>query len=152
MTPPTPAITFTPSTSGGGARLSLARNNATTATTLVLDLRAQDVSQLYGVAFDLSYPSSVLRYSRAAEGTFLASGSSTTFQVAEVSTGHLVVGLSRIGPTGGVDGSGLVLSLEFTAANAGSGALTFSENLAFSPNGLGQNGVAWDGGTVQVTR
>lgn len=150
--PPAQQITFTPASGGGGTRLSLAQGTASTASTLILELRAQQAGNLYGVAFDLTYPNAVLRYDRATEGTFLSAGSGTSFQVVETSPGRLVVGVSRLGASGGVGGNGLVLSLELSAIAAGTGTFAFQENLTYGPDGLGQNGVAWDGGTVQVVR
>lgn len=149
---PSPGITFTPSSGGGGANsLGLAQGAGTTANTLVLELRANQVTDLYGVAFDLAYPEGLLTFSRFTEGPFLASaGDDTTVQVSG-QTGSLVVGLSQLGMTAGVDGSGLLLTFEFTANGAGNGSFTFSDNQAFFPSGAPQ-AVAWQAGTVVVTR
>jgi len=148
--PPQPQIVFT--SNGNVSGVVLARATTSTATTLVLEVRASEVSGLYGVAFDLTYPSAVLRYRAAHTGPFLGAGSvEVSTQVAETSPGHLVVGVSRLGQSGGVDGSGLLLSLDFDAVAAGSGAFSFSKNSAFRPDGSPQQ-VGWSAGTVTVVR
>jgi len=151
--PPPPPISFTPGGAAGANSLALAQGAGTNSTTLVLELRASQVEGLYGVAFDLAYPGATLTYTRASEGSFLASaGAPTSFQVAQPTPGSLVVGLSRLGQQAGVSGSGVLLSLEFAAGANGSGALTFSRNLAYAADGTPQAGVAWTAGTVQVNR
>ena len=77
-------------------------------------MRARQVPDLYGVAFDLEYPTA-LRFDAATEGTFLSAGAMTSFQVASGQPGRLVVGLTRLGPRPGVNGEGALLVLRFTA-------------------------------------
>jgi hypothetical protein len=52
--PPAAGIILTPQAAPGVNSLDLASGAATTATTLVLELRANQVTDLYGVAFDLT--------------------------------------------------------------------------------------------------
>lgn len=151
--PPPPApVSFT--SSGGGANsLSLAQGAGTTANLLVLELRADQVTDLYGIAFDLTYPAGLLSFSGGRQGAFFAQGgAATTFQVGEASAGRLVVGASRLGGVAGAGGSGVVLSLDFTVLANGSGGISFSENQAFDPAGVAMGGIAWNGGSVQINR
>ena len=146
--PPPPGITFTPS--GGGANsISLGAGAATNQTTLFLEVRANSVTDLYGVAFDLHYPNAVLQYVRADDGGFLGGG---TFQVAESTPGTLVVGASKLGSVTGSAGSGVLLILEFRATAAGNGTFTFADNTAFNAAGSPMSGLTWAAGTVTVTR
>jgi hypothetical protein len=148
--PPPPSITFTASSTGPG--IVLAQGAATSASTLVLEVRASQVSGLYGIAFDLDYPSAVLHYATARAGTFLTQGGAQiSTQVAETAPGHLVVGVSRIGPVAGATGSGVVLELDFTATAAGSGGFTFSKNSAYRADGSVVS-LTWGAGTVAVVR
>lgn len=144
--PSQPSLVFTP-TGGGGSGITLAAGAASTATTLFLEVRANQVSDLYGVAFDLSYPSNLLQYVRTTQGPFLAGGS---LQIAP-SAGNLVVGLSNLGPVPGASGSGVLMTLEFRAVGAGQGAIGFSRNVAANSGGQSINGLSWGTGTVRVT-
>ncbi|HEY4564501.1 MAG TPA: hypothetical protein VIJ36_16075, partial [Thermoanaerobaculia bacterium] len=72
--PPTPGIVLTPQGTPGANSLYLASGAATTATTLVLELRANQVTDLYGVAFDLTYPATQLQFVRATAGPLLNNG------------------------------------------------------------------------------
>lgn len=146
---PTPGIIFTP-TGGTGSGISLA-GTATTATNLVVEVRANSVQDLYGVAFDLSFPSTLLRLDTSTRGAFLGDEGNTTLALVQPTPGNLVVGLSRLGTLPGVSGSGVLLTLRFTSIGSGSGAFTFSRNSAFGSSGAALTGLSWAGGSVQVT-
>jgi hypothetical protein len=152
-TQPPAGIFFTPAAGTATPAIVLTERADSTANTLYLEVRAVGVTDLYGLAFDLQYPASVLQFQAATEGTFLsASGTPTTFQAVESPAGNLVVGLSRLGDLAGADGSGLLLTLELQATAAGSGAFTFSGNTAFDHLGQPESSVDWRAGTVQVVR
>ncbi len=149
--PPTNSLTYSPAQAAPTNSLSLVRTNGTDPDQLVLELRATGVTDLYGVAFDITYPSS-LRYDSASEGTWLsASGSvATSFQVAP-QTGRLVIGLSRLGDLGGATGDGTLLTLRFGAATAGNGALEFVGPRAYNSGSVAYT-AQWIGGSVAVVR
>jgi len=144
--PPQASLVFTPQ-GGGDTGLSLAAGAGSNATTLILEVRANSVTDLYGVAFDLSYPANLVQYVRTTQGPLLAGG---TLQVAP-GTGTLVVGLSNLGPVPGASGSGVLMTLEFRAAGAGQGSFAFSRNVAVNSAGQSINGLSWGTGTVRVT-
>lgn len=146
-TPSQPSVTFTPQ-SPGPSGILLATGAGSNATTLVLEVRATSVSDLYGVAFDLTYPPNLLQHVRSTQGPLLAGG---TFQ-GSTSAGRLVVGLSNLGPVPGTSGSGVLLTFEFRAVGAGEGALAFSKNQAVDSQGQAIAGLTWSAGTVRVTQ
>ena len=147
--PSTSGLTFTAAGSSTGPAALLQRQG-TGSQTLTLELAVQDVSSLYGLFFDLTYPSSVLSYEGATEGDFLSSGGNpTSFQVAE-DAGRLVVGLTRLGQSGGRGGSGVVLTLRFRVIASGNGGLRFSRNEAQAANGDAL-ALDWIGGNVQAS-
>ena len=150
--PPQTGITFTASGATGGNTVTLASGAGTNSNTLVLEVRANQVTGLFGLAFDLSYPSTVLTFTQGTEGTVLSSGAPTSFQVREVSPGNLVVGLTRLGPVAGLDANGVLMTLTFTSTAAGSGSFAFGRNEGIGADGLGLIALAWGGGSVQVTR
>jgi len=147
--PPQPGITFTAQGTATANSLSLASGTGTTANTLILEVRATQVTDLYGVAFDLAYPNTVLQYVRATPGPLLANGS---VQAVASTPGTLVVGGTHLGNVAGANGSGLVMTLEFSALVAGSGNFAFSRNTAFDSDGDPMAGVGWVAGSVTVTR
>lgn len=148
--PPVAGIAFTPQGVPASNTVYLASGAATTATTLVLEVRASQVTDLYGVAFDLSYPSTQLTFSRVTAGPLL--GASGSVQAVASTPGTLVVGGSHLGAVPGANGSGVVLTLEFTAGAAGTGSFAFARNSAFNSSGQTLAGTSWLAGSVQVTR
>lgn len=147
--PPPPGIVFTAQGAAGVNSVSLASGAATTATTLVLEVRATQVSDLYGVAFDLAYPSTQLQFVRATPGPLLGNGSA---QAVPSTPGTLIVGGTHLGSVAGATGSGVLMTLEFTAVAAGQGAFVYSRNSAFDSHGAAMTGVSWVAGSVTVTR
>jgi hypothetical protein len=145
--PPTRGIVFTPASTAANG-VSLAAATAPDNSTLVLEVRADAVTDLYGVAFNLHYPNSVLRYVRATQGTFLTGGS---LQIAEGAGGTLIVGLSKLGTAAGSSGSGVLLTLEFQSVAAGDGTFSFTNNTAINSATQTISGFSWSAGTARVT-
>ena len=149
--PPPPGITFTAAGTAPANSVALGSGGAT-ATTLALEVRANQVTNLYGVSFDLQYPATVLRYDGATEGTLLnASGTvATSLQVVESPAGTLVVGFTRLGTAGGLSGSGTLLTFNFSARAAGTGPFTFVAPAGVDPSGQALTGLSFAAGTVEV--
>jgi hypothetical protein len=144
-------LTYNPAQSASTNSLSLARTNGTDPNQLVLELRATGVTDLYAVAFDLTYPSS-LRYDSSSEGTWLSASGAvpTSLQIGQQS-GRLVVGLSRLGAVGGATGDGALLTLRFSAVTTGNGALEFVGPSAYNSFNVAYT-AQWIGGSVAVVR
>jgi hypothetical protein len=140
---------FTAQSAATANSVSLASGSGTTANTLILEVRATQVNDLYGVAFDLAYPSAVLQFVRATPGPMLANGS---VQAVASTAGTLVVGGTHLGNVAGANGSGVVMTLEFSAVAAGTGSFAFSRNAAFDSDGDTMPGISWIAGSVTVTR
>ena len=147
--PPAAGIVLTPQGTPGANSLYLASGAATTTTTLVLELRANQVTDLYGVAFDLTYPATQLQFVRATAGPLLNNGA---VQAAASSPGTLIVGGTHLGATPGANGSGVVMTLEFSAVAAGSGSFAFARNSALNSTGATISGLTWLAGSVTVTK
>ena len=148
-TPPPASIAFTPTPGAAPNSIALAQAAGSTSTTLRLDVRAEQVTGLYGVAFDLVYPSTALSFVSGAEGAFLG-GTQTSFQIHESSPGRLVIGVTRLGAVAGVAGTGTLLTLQFGSRGAGTGSFFFEQNTAFNASGGAIAGVTWRGGSVTV--
>lgn len=152
--PPQPpaGVSFTASGASGPQTLSLRESPAGNDQRLVLELFAEQVSSVYGVAFDLRYPTAVLQFDAIVEGAFLGSGGAdTTLQIAESPAGNLIVGLTRLGRIGGASGSGVLLTLEFSVVGSGDGNLSFIGNEAVNPEGEPLTGISWGAGSVSAS-
>jgi hypothetical protein len=147
--PPPPGVTFNAQGTTGANSIVLASGAGTDIDTLVLEVRLLGVSDLYGAAFDLRFPSGVLQFVRATAGETLGGGA---VQAALSGPGNLVVGASRLGEVPGIEGSGVLLTLEFTAIAAGEGAFSFARNSAYDPDGRPITGITWAAGSVRVVR
>lgn len=151
-TTPGPAVTYSPAAGGGAGSLELRAAAPPTTERIVLELRANQVEDLYGIAFELFYPGDVVSLEEIREGDFLTggAGAQTTLQVAEEPPESVLVGVTRLGPVPGVTGSGTLLSLEFSIDGAGSGSFRFQDNQAFDAEGSPRPDISWSGGTIQV--
>ncbi|NHZ73757.1 MAG: hypothetical protein GWP16_04735 [Nitrospirae bacterium] len=151
--PPSSGVRFTPAGSAGSNSVYLAQGTNTTANRFVLDVKASQVDDLYGVSFNLVFPNGRLRWipGGSKEGSFLSSGGSTDFIVEQGSPGVLVVGLSLLGEVEGSSGSGTLLSLEFEPLSAGSGPMEMTRHDAVNSTGDVMTEVQWIGGSVSVT-
>lgn len=152
-TAPPPQLAFTPASSGGAGSIALATAAGSSSSTLRLDLVANGAADLFGVSFELVYPTQPVLFVAATEGTFLSSGGMvpTTFQLLETEPGRLLVGLSRLGDVAGAEGTGTLLTLELSAVAAGSGAVSFEDARAFDSAGDEIAGTTFSGGTVTYT-
>jgi hypothetical protein len=146
--PPQPGIVVTPA-AAPATGVSIAPGAGTTQSTLILEIRANSVNDLYGVAFDLRYPSTLLQLVQASSGPFL--GNATLQSVPGSGSGLLIVGLSKLGSVSGASGSGVLMTLEFRAIAAGQGSFTFEQNSAVSSGGQPITNFGWSAGTVQIT-
>ena len=151
-TDPVPGVTFTGASAGANS-VSLVHANPGNDDVLRLTVRANQVEDLYGVAFDLVYPETLLRFDRAVEGTFLASGGAeTSLQVFESSPGRLVVGVTRLGAVSGASGTGALLDVELGVLAAGSGSVTFENRRGFDSSGEEISELSWAGGSLRIIR
>lgn len=86
-----------------------------------------DTNDVYGVAFDLNYDPSVIRFqSIDVSGGVLSNVTATTgFRNSQTDNGKLVVGVSKQGQVPGEQGQGKVATITFQAVSAGNTTLTF---------------------------
>jgi hypothetical protein len=147
--PPAAGIVFTAAGAPPANGLYLASGAGSTASTLILEVRANQVTDLYGVAFDLTYPATQLQFVRATAGPLLNNGA---VQAVASSPGTLIVGGTHLGATPGASGSGVVLTLELTAPAAGSGSFAFARNSALNSTGTPITALTWLAGSVTVTK
>ncbi|MGB5294234.1 MAG: cohesin domain-containing protein [Thermoanaerobaculia bacterium] len=151
--PPSSGVTFTAAGPAGANSIYLAPGTNTAANRFVLDVKASQVDDLYGVSFNLEFPDARLRWvpGGSQEGSFLSSSGSTDFIVEEDSPGVLIVGLSLLGDVAGSSGSGTLLSLEFEPVSSGSGPMTMTRHDAINSTGDVKTLVEWIGGSVSVS-
>jgi hypothetical protein len=114
---------------GGGVRIG---------DTLVLDVTASDVTDLYAYQFTLNFDRTLFEAQSVTEGPFLQSGGTTFFDagVIDNATGAISFVLGTLlGPGPGVSGSGVLDTLRFRVIGAApSGVFGFSDALALDSN------------------
>jgi general secretion pathway protein D len=83
------------------------------------------VEELYSAPFHLIYEPNLMEFLGAEQGDFLAQdGNQTAFlEATDPRKGRIIVGLSRLGPVGGISGSGVLATFAFRAKAQGSGTL-----------------------------
>jgi hypothetical protein len=146
-------VQFTADAPAGANSIYLGQGSSSVATRFKLDVKASQVTDLYGVSFNLEYPEARLRFlpGSTSQGSFLSSNGSTDLIVEEDSPGLVVVGLSLLGDVEGRDGSGTLLSLEFEPVSAGSGSIQMKQHDAVNSTGDVMDQVEWIGGSVNVS-
>jgi hypothetical protein len=120
----------------------------------VLDVVATEVTDVYAVSFELEFPDSLMnfRQNRTSEGVFLKGddNAKTELIIEERPAGNLVIGYSRLKQVDGVDGSGVLFSIEFALVSNGSGSFDLERTALVDPFGEPQDGVSWVGGSISV--
>ena len=120
----------------------------------VLDVVATDVTDVYAVSLEIEFPNNLMnfRQNRTSEGVFLKGDdkAKTELIIEERPAGNLVIGYSRLGQVEGVDGSGVLFSIEFALISNGSGSFDLVRTALVDPFGEIQDGVSWVGGSISV--
>ncbi len=124
------SLTFTPgitAPANGDVFLGAPLN---TCSDLYLNVLIDDLSGVYTVSFDLTYPAAVLQYASCAVGPLLTKQgpqSAPLCIVTQTSAGHLTVAVSRRNPDPSVTAgrSELLATLRFQRVAAGAGAIDF---------------------------
>jgi len=98
-----------------------------------ITLDIESVTDLFGIAFDLSFDPSLVNFVSAEKGGFMSSdGCETSLMVSESQSGNLIVGLARMGSEfGGISGTGTLMTFNFVSLNK-----TGTNNFSFSNNSL----------------
>ncbi len=145
-TAPGPSIVFTPDRAAGDNSISLRAGAGSSGSVLRLEVFATEVLNVQAVEFVLLYPDARLRFDGFTRGDFLGAS-------AQVITGGgsntLSFDVLRIAPSA-ASGSGVILTLTFSAIASGSGSFSFIDPVAEDPFGLEIQGIDWIGGSVQV--
>jgi len=112
--------------------VSASPNPAIVGSTVDLSVLIDDVSDLYGYQFSLSFDPTVLRATAVTEGDFLATGGATSAGVGGIDNATGAVSYVYnllLGPGAGVSGGGTLAHIRFDVIGIGSTPLTFGEAL-----------------------
>lgn len=92
-----------------------------------LEIKVSGGHDLFGAPFHILFPADLLEILKVEEQTFLKrDGRQTAFlQKVEDQQGEIMIGLTRLGKTGGVDGDGALIMLTLRAKKPGSATLSF---------------------------
>jgi len=111
---------------------------ARTDAVLPLNVSASDVTDLYGYQFSLNFQPNLLQAMSITEGGFLASGGTTFFDPGVINNAGGTVSFifdTLIGPVPGVNGSGLLATINLRAVGAGLAQVSLSDVLAVNQAG-----------------
>lgn len=100
-----------------------------------LDINAENISELYGFQLDINYNQNFLKYLSISEGDFLKSDGATTFSVTpDNSTAGKIrnYAVTRIMKKNGVNGTGVLATVEFEAMNFGSSVVYLSNDKLYN--------------------
>lgn len=154
--PPSQSLVFTLAGQPGVNTIYLDAADSSTPDRLVLEVRASEVEDLFGVALDLVFPSTFLDWDRGAErkGDFLEEdGVPTSLIVDRDGSGRLLIGYSRLGDdVPGVAGSGLLFTIEFRTTASGEDDLVIERQFAVDGNGVRRYDYTWLAGHLRVVK
>lgn len=113
---------------------------------LQLEIAANEMLNVQAVDFVLTFPANLLRYDGFTRGDFLGAGA----QLIPGGGGSaLSFDILRTAPSP-ASGSGVIITLNFTAVGAGTGRIDFVDPVAEDAFGLDVPGVDWIGSAVRV--
>lgn len=115
---------------------------------LLLQVVASDVTDLYGIGFDMTFPKKRLRWKKGLNraGEFLSEAESieTVVISKQRPRGSLHVAASRLADVGGVSGSGLIVEVGFVnRKKSGPRTLTLANEAAYNSNGQPIPEIVW---------
>lgn len=154
--PPPRSLGWTAAAAPGAQTVYLDIRDLADPDEFVLQIRVNEVSDLYGVAMDVVYPANAMDFVATAteEGDFLPAGGmfDVEVQIAEPTAGRIVIGYSRLGDVRGRNGNGLLLLLTFrTTANGTNDLRIEAPRVALDSDGR-RVPTTWIGGSVAVQR
>jgi len=151
-TGPSGSTAFTSDNPSPGSNSVVLEQRSAGVDRLTLSVRMVEVQNVYGAAFEISYPQNLVRFSNFSQGGFLSGdGAPVSIQVAENPVGNLIIGATRLGNVGGISGTGDLLLLNFNAVAPGSGRMNFRNASLRDPANNVIPGVQFIGGNVQVS-
>ena len=150
--PPQPGITYRSSADPPPANSIVLETRASDPQQISLALKANAVTDLYGLALDISFNPAIVTFDSFSVRDFLGDeGTSMSTQVVESPEGTLVIGQSKIGPAGGSSGTGDLIVLVFRAVAAGSSSISMANQGAYDPTGS-ITATSFFGGTLTVVQ
>lgn len=122
--------------SGGDVFFREVSSIYTTCSNIEIQVIVNDLTDIYTVGFDLSYPDSLVSYDSVTLGPLLKQGSPTNppIPVVHESSGALQVSATRLGADPGVDAIGqqVLLTLKFNRLSVGADTIDFNLSGGFS--------------------
>lgn len=123
---------------GQPASVSLAPASFTVQTgdEFAVEIRADDARQLFAADLQLGFDPAVLEYSAAEEGVLLTrDGAQVAFRARPSGESGVGVGISRMGTSSGVSGSGALVTVYFRAIAPGSTSIEIDSGTLRTPEG-----------------
>ncbi len=130
---PCTSLSFTPAISSASNGDVYLLQGSTSCSTVDVGVWITNVSGIFTVSFDLTYPASSVAYQSFVAGPVMSQGNPTNapvFIVNNPSAGSLQVTMSRLHPDSSVQvtGAGLLITFRFAKVAAGTGTIDFDSS------------------------
>ena len=122
--------------------------------TFTIDIRIDEVADLYAFQFDLGFDPGILSANGIAEGAFLLSGGPTLFIPGTIdnTAGTILETANALnGAVPGVDGSGVLATMSFIALASGSSSINLFNPILLDSSGSDIAVTGMQNGSVNVT-
>lgn len=138
---------------GGGPVVSISGGaEISTGDTISLSVGIEGALDLYSYGFDIDYDEAFLNYLSSEESNFLGSGDETSFYAAleNASQGNLIIANSRLGDAVGVDGAGVLFTVNFEVLGADGGSDISFLSSSFLSDSFGDIPAGYNGLTLTI--
>jgi hypothetical protein len=147
------AGSLTPDEPNPGSDSVSMQPGATSGNLVVIECTVTDPTDVFGVAFDVTFDPAMAEYVSWAAGRLLEqSGQTVAYQVSNSAPGRLVVGASRAGSATGATASGdqVVIELTFRVLQPGSSTVGYGNGSLLDAHSPPQviGGVTWHAATL----
>lgn len=117
-----------------------------------LGVEIKNVTDLYGIGFDIKFDKKFLDIIDIYEGEFLKSDNKETLFLKKIDKENAFaqIGLSRVGKINGVSGSGIIIYIEFRALNIGSTKISL-ENITLKDSNLNKIDYILEIGEINIS-
>lgn len=122
------ALLISVSATAGTVSISPAATTVSAGQTFSVDVRIDDVANLYSFQFDIGYDPTLLNALQIVQGPFMQDADWLAGAIDNTS-GYIPFAGSLIGPLPGITGSGVLATIDFLAVGTGTGSVSILEGV-----------------------
>jgi hypothetical protein len=144
--------TFTEKKNIGTFELAYHENVVEANEEFTVELRAKEITDLYGAKFNVKYDNDMLEVVSVDQGEFMKANGQTTFFKYDTDDENLSVTISKLGAVEAAKGDGVVAEITFNAKAAGTAQFVLSNVNACDGSYRGANATTLRGGKVDIRK